>query len=66
MTQLGVPQHAEAALNHISGRSAFERTYDRHGYAEEMIAALSRWQNHVAGLIVEASDAVVPLRQVRR
>jgi integrase len=67
MARLGVPdQHAEAALNHISNRSALVRTYDRHGYTEEVIAALSRWQNHVASLIAEPSDVVVPLRQVRR
>jgi len=52
MTRLGVPrEHAEAALNHISGRSALERTYDRHNYAEEVIAALGRWQAHVGALV---------------
>ncbi len=34
MTRLGVARdHAEAAINHVSGRSALERTYDRHDYA---------------------------------
>ena len=42
-TRLRVPrEHAEAALNYVSGRSALERTYDRHDYAEEVIAALER------------------------
>ena len=51
MTRLGVPRdHAEAAINHVSGRSALERTYDRHDYAEETAVALSRWQAHVAAL----------------
>lgn len=65
MTRLGVPrEHAEAALNHVSGRSALERTYDRHDYAAEVIAALGRWQAHVAGLISEQSSAeVVSLRR---
>ena len=52
MTRLGVPrEHAEAAINHVSGRSALERTYDRHDYAAEIVAALGRWQEHVARLV---------------
>jgi len=52
MTRLGVPRdHAEAALNHVSGRSALERTYDRHDYAAEVLDALGRWQGHVAGIV---------------
>jgi hypothetical protein len=64
MTRLGVPrEHAEAAINHVSGRSALERTYDRHDYAAEAAAALARWQAHVAGLVAAAPPVeVVPLR----
>jgi integrase len=52
MTRLGVSRdHAEAAINHVSGRSALERTYDRHGYADEVIAALALWQSHVGALV---------------
>lgn len=52
MTRLGVPRdHAEAAINHVSGRSALERTYDRHDYAEEVISALTAWQSHVAQVL---------------
>jgi hypothetical protein len=52
MSRLGVsPLHAEAALNDISGRSALERTYDRHDFADEAIAALQAWQQHVASLV---------------
>nr|WP_280863897.1 integrase arm-type DNA-binding domain-containing protein [Falsiroseomonas frigidaquae] len=52
MTRLGVPRdHAEAAINHISGRTQLERTYDRHDYAPEVLAALATWQAHVAGLV---------------
>ena len=59
MTRLGVPRdHAEAAINHISGRSALERTYDRHDYAPEVIAALTLWQAHVAGLVSAAAEVV--------
>jgi integrase len=52
MTRLGIPRdHAEAALNHISGRSVLERTYDRHDYGPEVLAALRAWQAHVAALV---------------
>jgi hypothetical protein len=52
MTRLGVPRdHAEAAINHVSGRSRLERTYDRHDYAAEVVGALGRWQAHVAELV---------------
>lgn len=65
MTRLGVPrEHAEAALNHVSGRSVLERTYDRHDFAEEVIAALGRWQAHVAALVSDQPSAeVVTLRR---
>jgi integrase len=57
MTRLGVPRdHAEAAINHVSGRSALERTYDRHTYADEVIAALGTWQRHVAGLLASGDE----------
>lgn len=65
MTRLGVPRdHAEAAINHLSGRSALERTYDRHDYAAEIIAALTTWQGHVAGLVGAAAE-LVPLAERR-
>ncbi len=58
MTRLGVPRdHAEAAINHISGRTALERTYDRHDYAPEILAALATWQGHVAGLVTKSAPA---------
>lgn len=56
MTRLGVPRdHAEAAINHVSSRSKLERTYDRHDYGPEVIAALSMWQERVAGLVTKAT-----------
>lgn len=65
MTRLGVPRdHAEAAINHLSGRSKLERTYDRHDYAPEVIAALARWQGHVSGLLGIAAE-LVPLAERR-
>lgn len=52
MTRLGVPrEHAEAAVNHLSARSALERTYDTYGYGPEIIAGLGKWQAHVAALV---------------
>jgi hypothetical protein len=66
MTRLGVPRdHAEAAINHVSGRTKLERTYDRHDYAPEVIAALTLWQGHVAGLVGQAAE-VVTLADRRR
>jgi hypothetical protein len=44
-------------LNHVSGRSALDRTYDRYDYAPEVIAALLRWQAHVEALIGDAPPA---------
>lgn len=68
MTRLGVPRdHAEAAINHVSGRSALERTYDRHDYATEIAVALLRWQAHVATLVTAHPRAeVVTLADRRR
>lgn len=68
MTRLGIPRdHAEAAINHVSGRSTLERTYDRHDYSAEILAALTRWQAHV-GALVEAQPVaeVVSLADRRR
>jgi hypothetical protein len=62
MTRLGVPRdHSEAAVNHVSGRSALERIYDRHDYGPEVLAALGRWQSHVAALVTELRTAEVLL-----
>jgi hypothetical protein len=59
MARLGVvSDHAEAALNHVSGRSAIGRVYDRHNYADEVIAALLRWQGHVATLVAGRDGAI--------
>lgn len=64
MTRLGVPRdHAEMAINHISGRSALERTYDRHDYAAETIKALETWQQHVSRLEASAPAAVMARRR---
>ncbi len=65
MTRLGIPRdHAEAAINHISGRSTLERTYDRHDYLAEVIEALSVWQRHVEGLLRSAGGAeIIPMRR---
>jgi integrase len=58
MARLGISsEHAEAALNHVSGRSALARVYDRHDYRSEIIAALSRWQAHIASLLESRSSA---------
>ena len=52
MARLGISgEHAEAAINHVSFRSKLVRTYDRHDYAAEVIAALGAWQSNVAQLV---------------
>jgi integrase len=58
MARLGVPTtHGEAALNHIGGRTALERTYNVHDYAPEIIAAMERWQAHVAEIVGKPAAA---------
>jgi integrase len=70
MARLGiVSDHAEAALNHVSHRSALERTYNTHNYEDEAVAALRVWQGRVARLVqksddVEAGAEVVPIRRL--
>ncbi|GGC68903.1 integrase [Siccirubricoccus deserti] len=66
MTRLGVSrEHAEAAINHVSGRSKLERTYDRHDHAEEVLMALARWQAHVADLITTSAVEEPPIHRHR-
>jgi integrase len=65
LTRLGVDRtHAEAALNHAT--TGLVQVYDRHDYAPEIIAAMTRWQAHVASLVTPAPTAeLVPLRRAR-
>jgi integrase len=67
LARLGVDRlHAARALNHVSGQSRLERTYDTHDYEAETLAALRRWQAHVASLVMPAPGAeIVPLRRSR-
>lgn len=64
MARLGVDRlHAERAIAHISGQSKLERTYNTHDFQPETLAALGRWQAHVAGLVDPKPGAeIVPLR----
>jgi integrase len=58
MTRIGVEREAaEAALNHVSHRSALERVYDRADPTSQAIAALNCWQAHLAALVEQKSDA---------
>jgi integrase len=66
LARLGVPrEHAEAALNHIGGRTTLERTYNVHGYEPEIIVALDKWQRHVAAIVSDRplSAEVIALRR---
>jgi integrase len=52
LSRLGVrPDIAELALNHVTARGDLVRVYDRHDYADEIIAALAKWQDHIAKLL---------------
>lgn len=52
MTYLGVPEaDAEAALNHITGRSKLVATYDHSGPSASGLAALRTWQSYVADVV---------------
>lgn len=51
LSALGVPMEtAERALNHVVG-SSLVQVYDRHSFTEEVVAALGKWQRHVAALV---------------
>lgn len=52
MTYLGVPEAAaEAALNHITGRSKLVAIYDHSGPSTSGIAALRTWQTYVTDVV---------------
>jgi integrase len=67
LARLGVDRLAcELALNHVSAQSRLERVYNQHDYQAETLAALKRWQSHVASLVAPAPGAeIVPLRRPR-
>ncbi|MBX6746824.1 MAG: tyrosine-type recombinase/integrase [Acetobacteraceae bacterium] len=52
MTYLGVPEvDAEAALNHVTGRSKLVATYDQSGPPPSALTALRAWQAYVADVV---------------
>ncbi len=52
LSRLGVrPNVSELCLNHVTARGDLVRVYDQHDYADEIIAALTMWQDHVAKLL---------------
>jgi integrase len=63
MARLGVlAEHAELALNHVSNRTALQRTYDVHDYEDEVLAALTRWQMHVATILGNPPESAEVIR----
>jgi integrase len=69
LAALGVPPDvAERCLNHVSATGTLAAIYDRHDYEAEILAALRRWQRHLAMLVGEKPEGaeVVPLRRRRR
>jgi integrase len=60
MARLGISgEIAELAINHVSGRSALVRVYDRHDYQPEVLSAVSGWQSHVAALVTAPPSAEI-------
>jgi integrase len=52
LSKLGIPREvAEAAINHVGARAGLVGVYDKHDFADEILAALRQWQAHVAGLV---------------
>ena len=61
--KLGVAPHiVERLLNHISGRSAISRIYNRAIYASEKAAALALWAEHLTALVEDRPPKIVALR----
>jgi hypothetical protein len=67
LQKLGVRlEVTEAVLNHVSGsRAGIVGVYQRHEWADEKLAALNAWGEHVAA-IVEGRDAVENVTPLRR
>jgi len=64
LAKLGVPPDIRSlVLNHTRGRSTSEttRVYDRHGYDNEKLEALGKWEDHVRSIVAGASGANVAL-----
>jgi integrase len=52
--KLGIPVHiVERMLNHVSGTrgNPLVRIYQRHDYADEVVAAFHKWSAHVEALV---------------
>jgi integrase len=66
LAKLGISDEiAERCINHVSG-DQMVGIYNQHRYAEEIVAALGRWQAHVMDLVSGPATAeVVPLRRKR-
>jgi integrase len=59
--RIGVAPHiAELVINHA--KSGLTAIYDKHSYAPEIATALARWAEHVAAVVEDRPDKVVPLR----
>jgi integrase len=60
MTKLRVPRlHVEKVLNHATGDIA--EVYDRHDYLREKRVALEKWGRHLATIIEDKEQEIVPM-----
>jgi integrase len=69
LAALGIaPDIAERCLNHVGALGTLAQVYDRHRYESEVLAALRRWQQHLAALVGETPEGaeVVPIRREQR
>jgi integrase len=52
LSRLGVNETvAELSINHVTALSGLRGIYDRHDYGQEIIDALTRWQEHITALL---------------
>lgn len=68
LQRLGVRfEVTEAVLNHVSGsKSGVAGIYQRHDWAQEKVAALEAWADHVSGLLTGADQTnVVQFSELR-
>jgi hypothetical protein len=65
MNEIGIEPHIiEAVVNDISGhKSGIAGVYNRATYAEQRVAALQAWGNHIDRLLGRGADNVTPLRR---
>ena len=61
LSKIGIQPHiAELCIGH--NKKGIVAVYDRFGYEAEIKTALARWAEHIASIVEDRPDKVVPLR----